>query len=79
MMNVLFVRPNDKKSIYGSLAPSISAIEPPVWALVLAAYLREQGFAVGCLDAEVTNEDPIVSATRIEAEDPQLVCVVTLG
>lgn len=78
-MDILFVRPNDKKNIYGELSTGIAAIEPPVWALILASFLEQRGFSVGFRDPEANNEDPVQTAQFIEQSNPVLVCIVTLG
>lgn len=79
MMDILFVRPNDKKNIYGSLTAGVAAVEPPVWALVLAAYLKEQGFSVDFFDPEAEDIEPASAARRIVDANARLVCVTTLG
>jgi len=52
-LDVLFIKPGSQKQIYGSLSDySLTAIEPPLWAAILAGYLRQQGYGVEILDAE---------------------------
>ncbi|MGE4263738.1 MAG: radical SAM protein [Desulfovibrio sp.] len=51
--DILFIKPGSQKQIYGELSDySLTAIEPPLWAAILAGYLRQQGYAVEILDAE---------------------------
>lgn len=77
--DLVLVRPNDKKSIYGNLANSVSAVEPPLWAGLLAAFVRERGFSVNIYDAEVENASPLEGASVVLSYNPQLVCIVVTG
>lgn len=78
-IDVLFVRPNDKKNIYGKLHGSLSAIEPPLWAALIAAYIRELNYSVGIYDAEAEDASPEDSAVAVVRQNPLMVCVVTTG
>ena len=51
--DILFVHPNASKVIYQDLAKKNSAIEPPIWAGMLANSVRRNGFSPEILDAEV--------------------------
>ena len=51
--DILFVHPNAAKIIYQDLAKKNSAIEPPIWAGLLANSVRSKGFSPEILDAEV--------------------------
>ena len=48
-MDILFVHPNAAKDIYQGLSKDYSAIEPPIWAALLAGGLRAKGFSVDVL------------------------------
>ncbi|MFZ5644977.1 MAG: B12-binding domain-containing radical SAM protein [Bacillota bacterium] len=78
-VDLLLVRPNDKKNIYGQLAESVSAIEPPLWAALIAAYVREKGYSAAICDTEAENMSPEDSAAAVITHDPMLVCVVVTG
>lgn len=77
--DLLLVRPNDKKSIYGQLAESVSAIEPPLWAALIAACARKEGFSAAIYDSEAENASPEDTATAVISRNPLLVCVVVTG
>ena len=53
-LDILFIKPGSQKQIYGSLSDhDLTAIEPPLWAAILAGFLRGLGYGVEILDAEV--------------------------
>ena len=45
----------DSKKIYQDLATSNAAIEPPIWAGMLANSIRSAGFSTAIIDAEAAN------------------------
>lgn len=52
--DLVLVKPGAQKQLYGDLSAfSLTAIEPPLWAALLAADLRARGYGVELLDAEV--------------------------
>ena len=51
-IDVLFVSPGNNKVIYQGLAKQYSAIEPPIWAGLLAKHTRNQGYGVDLVDQE---------------------------
>lgn len=50
-LDLLLVNAPSRKGAYGSLS-HLSAIEPPVWAGLIATYCRNKGWTVQILDAE---------------------------
>ena len=52
MLDILFVHPNASKKIYQGLSKNHSAIEPPIWAAMLANHARVKGFGAIILDCE---------------------------
>jgi len=51
-LDVLFVHPNGAPIIYQELSNSYSAIEPPIWAALLAKNAIVKGFSARILDCE---------------------------
>jgi anaerobic magnesium-protoporphyrin IX monomethyl ester cyclase len=79
-MEVLFVHPNASKKIYQSLSKNLSAIEPPIWAALLANNLRSIGYHdIAILDCEAEGLTPSMSAERIEQYNAKLVVFVVYG
>ena len=46
MLDILFIHPNGSKKIYQELSNEHSAIEPPIWAGMLANHCRNRNFNV---------------------------------
>ena len=78
-LNVVLVHPGTRMQIYQSLGSTLAAIEPPVWASLIATFVRRRGFSVRVLDAEAENLTPAETAQRIEDMDPLLAVIVVYG
>ena len=46
-LDILFIHPNASKKIYQGLSNDHSAIEPPIWAGMLANHCRNRKFVRG--------------------------------
>src|SRR5207245_1695351 len=63
-LDLLLVNPGSRTQVYQALANTLAAIEPPVWAGLMAAFARNRGLSVAILDAEaegLTAEQPAAS------------------
>jgi radical SAM superfamily enzyme YgiQ (UPF0313 family) len=78
-LDVLFVHANASKKIYQDLAKDFSAIEPPIWAGMLASHCRVKGFSVDILDCEALRLEEIQAAQQIAHFKARLVCFVVYG
>ena len=78
-LDLLLIHPGNRRQIYQSLGSSLSAIEPPVWASLMATFVRKRGFSVEVLDAEADELTPEQIATRIADMNPVLTAVVVYG
>lgn len=79
-MDIVLVKPGSQKKLYGDLGTAnISAIEPPLWAALLAAYLREKGYSATLIDAEVENWSPAHTAEVIKEINPRLIGIIVSG
>lgn len=78
MLDILFINPGDKKSVYQDLK-DLSAYEPPFLIASFAAYLRNEGYSVDIIDANVLNLSPEESAKRAKELNPKLVAVMVYG
>lgn len=79
-VDVVLVKPGSQKRLYGELSAfELTAIEPPVWAALLAAVLRKAGFSATLLDAEVEGWDYQETAARAVGTNPLLVGVFVSG
>lgn len=79
MTDILFVHPNASEKIYQGLAKNNSAIEPPIWAAMLANSVRSKGFRPEILDAEAERLDYLSTAQRITEYRTKIVCFVVYG
>ena len=78
-LDLVLVNPANRKRIYQSLATDLSAIEPPVWAGLMATFARKHGFSVQIIDACADNLSPQETAACVSALNPLLTAVVVYG
>ncbi len=78
-LDILFVHPNASKKIYQELSKKHSAIEPPIWAAMLANHCRVNNFGVQILDCEAEMLSWEESAKTINDINPKVVCFVVYG
>jgi radical SAM superfamily enzyme YgiQ (UPF0313 family) len=78
-LDLLLIHPGNRTQIYQSLGSSLSAIEPPVWAGLMATFVRKRGFSVEVLDAEADELTPEQTARRVAEMNPLLTTVVVYG
>lgn len=79
MTDIVLINPGDRKQVFQELGKEVSAIEPPFWVAVLAAYLRKQGFRPAIIDANAENITPEETARRVGEYDPLLAAVIVYG
>ncbi len=78
-MDLVLVNPADQRQVYQALAAELTAVEPPVWAGLIAGFVREKGFSVAIVDAAAEGLDAMATARRILDLNPLLVGVVVYG
>lgn len=79
MVDLLIVVPGGAREIYGALADDFSAIEPNLWARVIAGYIRDRGYTVQIIDAVAEAFTPGHVAASVAVIDPRLICIVSMG
>lgn len=79
MTDILFIHSNAAGKIYQGLASKHAAIEPPIWAGMLANSMRLVGVNVAVLDAEAEQLTYEQTVTRIIDYKPRIVCFVVYG
>ena len=77
--DVLFIHPNASVEIYQDLAKDYSAVEPPIWAGLLANHVRTRGLAPEIMDCEAMAYDDATAVHHIKAIAPRLIVVVVYG
>ena len=78
-LDLVLVNPGGRMSIYQGLGSTLAAIEPPVWAGLLATYVRRRGFSVRIVDANAEDLTPEQTADVVADLDPRLAAVVVYG
>jgi anaerobic magnesium-protoporphyrin IX monomethyl ester cyclase len=78
-IDLVLVNPGSRARIYQGLGTSLTAVENPVWAGLIATYVRRQGFSVAIVDAEADELSPEQAAARAIEQNPHLVAVVVYG
>jgi anaerobic magnesium-protoporphyrin IX monomethyl ester cyclase len=78
-VDLVLVNPANRSQIYQSLASDLSAIEPPVWAGLMATFIRNKGYSVQIVDSCAEELTPEATAQRVADLHPRLVAVVVYG
>jgi len=89
-LKLVFIRPSDQQQSYGKLNDlKLTAVEPPLWAALLAAFCRTllaswrgkltHSCEVVLLDEVVKNWDHETTAKKTAEERPDLVVIVVSG
>lgn len=78
-IDIVLINPGDRKQVYQDLGKDYSAIEPPFWIVVMAAYLRNNGFEVAIVDANAENISPEETAAKVGELNPLLSAVIVYG
>ncbi len=78
-IDLVIVNPGNRFQVYQGLGQDFAAIEPPVWAGLIATYVRKRGGTVSIIDANAENLSPIEVAHRITDMQPLLTAVVVYG
>jgi radical SAM superfamily enzyme YgiQ (UPF0313 family) len=77
-IDLMIVHPGVHGQLYGKLVP-FSAIEPPIWAGLTAAFVRSDGNSVKIIDAEAESWTPEYTAEKVAEYNPRLVSIIVLG
>jgi len=78
-VDCLIINPSALSQIYQGLSSELAAIEPPIWAALLANHLRMKGKSIELLDCEglgITVPETIKKVADIE---PKLTVIVVYG
>ncbi len=78
-IDLVLVNPASRKRVYQSLATELAAIEPPVWAGLMASFVRGRGFQVAVVDAEAEELNADETAQRVKDLKPRLAAIVVYG
>src|SRR5215510_3755835 len=77
--DLVLVNPGARTEIYQSLGKRLTAVENPIWAGLIATFVRRRGYSVEIVDAEADELIPSQVADRIAEIKPRLVAIVVYG
>ena len=78
-LDVLLINPGGRREVYQSLGDTLTAIEPPVWAGLMATFVQRRGFTAEILDVEAEDSTPEETADLVIDKKPSLTAVVVYG
>lgn len=78
-LDILFIHTSAAKKIYQDLSKDFSAIEPPIWAGLLASHCLKRGFGAEILDCEALCLDDSQAAQQVKELNPRVACFVVYG
>ena len=78
-LDIVLINPGDRKQVYQDLGKEYSAIEPPFWIAVIAAYLRNNGFSTAIIDSNAENITPEETSLWTKELNPLLSAVIVYG
>ncbi len=78
-LDIVFVQANSSKKVYQDLSTDFSAIEPPIWAGMLAKHCLVHGFGAEIVDAEALRINDTQTVEQIVALNPRVACLVVYG
>jgi anaerobic magnesium-protoporphyrin IX monomethyl ester cyclase len=78
-LDILFVHPNASRKIYQDLSKDHSAIEPPIWAAMLANHCRSRNISADIVDCECERYSLEESVSAIISANPRVACFVVYG
>jgi len=81
-LDILFVHPSAKEPrylVYQELEKEDAAIEPPIWAAMLANHCRSRGFGSAILDCEAERLFIAEAAQQAVDANARVICIVVYG
>lgn len=78
-LDVLIINPSALNQIYQELSNEYAAIEPPIWAALIANHLRSKKIKVDILDCEGLGLNVKEAVARVKDYNPKLIVIVVYG
>jgi radical SAM superfamily enzyme YgiQ (UPF0313 family) len=78
-LDLLLINPSSRAQVYQSLGTELAAVEPPVWAGLMASYCRRAGLSVDLIDGEAEGLSAEQLAELARDAAPVLIAVVVYG
>ena len=77
--DIVLISPPARLEVYQGLSGELAAIEPPVWAGLIAGFLRDKGLNAAIVDSEASGFNHKQAAEAVASYDPKLVVFVVYG
>src|SRR5436305_14549967 len=78
-VDLLLINPASRARVYQSLGDELTAVEPPLWAALMASFCRRAGLSVELIDGEAEGLSADELAQHSRDADAVLVAVVVYG
>src|SRR5579862_3590232 len=78
-VDALIVNPSALGEIYQNLSHDLAAIEPPIWAALIANHLRSRKYATDIVDCEGLGLTVPQAVAKIADYDARLIVIVVYG
>jgi len=79
VIDILFIHPGGQKGIYQELSNNLTAICPPAYTLLLADYVRRQGYSVAIHDCNISEWKEKTAGALIYYYEPKLIVIWVFG
>lgn len=78
-IDILFINPGNKVKVYQNLSAEFTAVDVPVWATLLANYIRNKGYATAIYDVNVEGWNEEVAKEVVLKYSPDLIVIMVYG
>src|SRR3989338_6764222 len=78
-LDLVLIHPGHRTRIYQALGNELSSIEPPIWAGLIATFVRNKGYSVAVIDGEAENLNSDQIAKQVIDLKPVLAAVIVYG
>ncbi len=78
-VDLVLIHPGHRTKIYQSLGDELSAVETPIWAGLIASFVRKKGFSVAIIDPEAEDLNLVQITERVKDLKPLLTFIVVYG
>ncbi|PWC40328.1 radical SAM protein [Azospirillum sp. TSO22-1] len=78
-LDLLLITPGGRDAIYQELGEELTAVEPPLWAGLIATYCRLKDHRVAIIDSEAERWGPETVAKKVAELKPRLVGMIVYG
>lgn len=78
-VDLVLINPSSRARVYQALGKTLAAVEPPVWAALMATFVRRKGLSVVIIDGEAEELAHQAVAERVADLNPVLAVIVVYG